>query len=110
MTLVLQGFGVWGDGPRTEHILNAWLTVALMILAVGIIAARAVLVRRERWIWMTLAVALGCYAAARARRRNYSVSSERRPRNRRTALVCSWLTRLSVTPRTSPISRSVKPS
>ena len=32
----------------------------------------------------------------------------RRPRSRSTALVCSWLTRDSVTPSTSPISRRVR--
>ena len=34
--------------------------------------------------------------------------STRRERRRRTAFVCSWLTRDSVTPRTSPISRRVR--
>ena len=50
LTLVLQGFGVWGDSPRTEYILNDWLTVALQGVAVGVIAARALTVRRDRWI------------------------------------------------------------
>ena len=57
VTLMLQGLGVWGDSVRTEYILNDWLTVALQVVAVGVIAARALTTRRDRWIWMTLTAA-----------------------------------------------------
>ena len=63
VTLVLQGLGVWGGSARTEYILNDWLTVALQVVAVGVIAARALTTRRDRWIWMTLTAAAMCYTA-----------------------------------------------
>ena len=55
------------------------------------------------------AVALG-RAAARPVKAGYSTGSASRPRSCRTALVCIWQMRLSVTPSTCPISARVSPS
>jgi hypothetical protein len=50
----------------------------------------------------------GSLRVAAAHGQSSNDSSCMRERNRRTALVCSWLTRDSVTPSTSPISRNVR--
>jgi diguanylate cyclase (GGDEF)-like protein len=62
LTLTLQAFGVWGDRPAVDRILNGWLTIALQFLAAAIIGARALAMRRDRTAWMALTVAVGLYA------------------------------------------------